>query len=87
MHVRPVVEDVAEQVHLRAAHGLRREEVVRHERDAVRDAGGDHRGRTGGADGEHVREVLHDEVQVYVGLREGDADVAAGAADVDDGGC
>ncbi len=84
MRVRPVVEDVAEQIHRRPAHGLRQEKVVRHERDAVREVGGDGRGV---GDWEHVREVLHDEVQVRVGLREGDADVAAGAADVDNGGC
>ena len=80
-HVRvgPVVEDVAEQVHVGRFHGLREEEVVRHEFDPVGYVGGD--GVLGRAD--HVREFLDDEVKVGVCLGEGDADVAAGAADVD----
>ena len=81
MRVRPVVEDVAEQVHVRVRDGLREEEVVRHEGDAVLEVGGD--GVRGAAD--HVGEVLDDEGEVGVRLGEGDADVAAGAADVDDG--
>ena len=81
MRVRPVVEDVAEQIHVRVRDGLREEEVVRHEGDAVPEVGGD---AVGGA-ADHVREVLDDEGEVGVRLGEGDADVAAGAADVDDG--
>ena len=81
MRVGPVVEDVAEQVHVRAGHGLREEEVVRHEGDSGREGRGD--GVGGAAD--HVREVLDDEGEVGVRLGEGDADVAAGTADVDDG--
>ena len=73
------MEDVAEQVHVGRFHGLREEEVVRHEFDPVGDVGGD--GVLGPAD--HVREFLDDEVKVGVCLGEGDADVAAGAADVD----
>ena len=75
------MEDVAEQVDVRALDGLREEEVVRHEGDAVRQVRRD--GVVGAAD--HVGEVLDDEVEVGVGLGEGDADVAAGAADVDHG--
>ena len=82
MRVGPVVEDVAEQVDGRPPDGLREEEVVRHEGDAGAEVGGD---GVGGGAGDHVGEVLDDEVEVRVGLGEGDADVAAGAADVDDG--
>lgn len=82
MRVRPVVEDVAEQIDVGREDGLRPEEIVRHELDPGGHGGGD--GVAGAAD--HVGEVLDDEVQVLVGLGEGDADVAAGAADVHDHG-
>ena len=81
VRVRPVVEDVAEQIHVRARDGLREEEVVRHEGDAVPEVGGDGVGSAA----DHVREVLDDEGEVGVRLGEDDADVATGAADVDDG--
>ena len=81
VHIRPVVEDVAEQIHLCLAHRLGREEIMLHEGNPVGDVRG--YGRFGAAD--HVGEILHDEVEMGVGLREGDADVASGAADVDDG--
>ena len=82
MRVRPVVEDVAEQVDGSAPDRLWAEEVVWHKGDAGGEGGRDAGGVQGG---EHVREVLDDEVQVRVRLGDGDADVAAGAADIDDG--
>ena len=75
------MEDVAEQVHVRVRDGLGEEEVVRHEGDSVFVGGG---AGVGGA-GYHGGLVLDYEVEVGVPLGEGDADVAAGAADVDDG--
>lgn len=75
------MEDVAEQIRFRFPHRLRREEIVLHEGNPVGYVGGD--GVLGAKD--HVGEILHDEGEVGVGLREGDADVASGAADVDDG--
>ena len=76
------MEDVPEQIHLRPTHRLRREEIVLHERNPVGYVG--RYAVLGVAD--HVREILHDEVEMGVCLREGDADVASGAADVDDDG-
>ena len=75
------MEDVPEQIHLGLPHGLRREEIVLHEGNPVGDVGG--HGVLGAVD--HGGEILHDEGEVGVRLREGDADVASGAADVDDG--
>ena len=80
VRVGPVVEDVAEQIRVRLAR-LRLEEIVLRELDPAGHVGG--HGVLGAAD--HVGEILHDEAQMVVGLGEGDADVASGAADVDDG--
>ena len=81
MRVRPVVENVPKQIDVRALHGLRREEIVLHELDP----GGDGLGNGGRGALDHGGEILHDEAEVGVGVGEEDADVAAGAADVDDG--
>lgn len=81
MRVGPVVEDVAEEVDVGPPDGLRPEEVVLHELDPA-----GHRGRDAGrGPAHHVGQVLHDAAEVGVRLGEGDADVAAGAADVHDG--
>ena len=75
------MKDVPKQIDVRARHRLRGEKIVRHEVDPGGDGGGD--GGRGALD--HGREVLHDEAEVGVRVGQEDADVAAGAADVDDG--
>ena len=78
MPIRPVVEDVAEEVGVGPDNGLWLEEIVRHELDPAGHVSG--HGVEGPSD--HVGKVLHNEVEVAVRLREGDADVAARAAHV-----
>ena len=80
VRIRPVVEDVTEQIHVRLDR-LRLEEIVLHK---LKPAG--HVGRYGFFGSEyHVGEILHDEVQVPVRLGERDADVAPGAAHIHHG--
>lgn len=80
VRVAPVVEDEAEEIHICARHGVRRQEVMALEGDAILDVRWD----LLGCRGDRARQVLTYELQVRMYLRDRNGHEADSAADVDD---
>lgn len=73
------MQDPAEEIHIGSLYGLRCVEIVRLVADSACEV---RRERWSGRDS--FGEVLHDEGHVWVFFRQGNADKAVGAADVDE---